>query len=195
MAPPPPIVHGIPTDGSFFEVGSLLIDSGDSSYLICTATLIQDDVVITAGHCAQQINAQLTDHQVVLFSVLEHIDLNTSVYTDSVLIRDAIIHPDFDSYLNNDIALVFLEESIDQPVARMSVAVPDVSWQNNPFTFVGVGNTSENADDEGTKQKTRCWENHTVLVLEEGSQICLKTYFPNIWAISPNSWEIIFQKS
>ena len=33
----------------------------------------------------------------------------------------------------------------------MSLSVPDVTWQNTPFQFVGFGNTSENANDEGHK--------------------------------------------
>ena len=151
---PPPIVNGTPVNGAFTEVGSLLVDYGDSSHLICTATLIQEDVVITAGHCAQQINSQMNNGQSVYFTPFDEIDLDSTIDINSILVKESIIHPDFDESLNNDLALVFLEEGLEISVSRMSVAVPDVTWQNELFTFVGTGNTGETANDEGIKQQT-----------------------------------------
>ena len=60
MSNPPPIVNGTPTNGEFSSVGSLIVDYGNSSHLICTGTLIFEDIVITAGHCSQ-VDALLFD--------------------------------------------------------------------------------------------------------------------------------------
>ena len=48
MPHPPPIVQGTPTNGAFSEVGALIVDYGNASHLICTGTLVTEDVVLTA---------------------------------------------------------------------------------------------------------------------------------------------------
>ena len=155
MPYPPPIVHGSPTNGLFSEVGSLVVDYGNSSHLICTGTLISSNVVLTAGHCSVQIDANLYDSEPVYFIMDEFIDLQNSIDTPQMQIVSTVIHPAFDTYLNNDISLVFLQENASISPAKMDIATPDLNWQNLPFSFVGFGNTSENANDEGRKLQTK----------------------------------------
>ena len=152
MSNPPPIVNGTPTNGEFSSVGSLIVDYGNSSHLICTGTLIFEDIVITAGHCSQQVDALLFDTLPVYFIFDENIELQNIDYTSEIAVSHTKIHPLIDANLNHDISLVFLEQSTDIVPSSMSLSVPDLAWQNIPFTFVGTGNTSEQGNDEGIKR-------------------------------------------
>ena len=152
MSNPPPIVNGTPTNGDFSSVGTLIVDYGNSSHLICTGTLVYENIVITAGHCSQQIDALLSDALPVYFIFDENIDIQNMDYTNEILVSHTIVHPLIDVNLNHDISLVFLEQSTDIVPSNMSLSVPDLTWQNIPFTFVGSGNTSELGNDEGVKR-------------------------------------------
>ena len=69
-------------------------------YLICSGTLIFEDIVITAGHCSQHVDALLFDASPVYFIFDENVELQNMDYTNETAVSHTTIHPLIDANLN-----------------------------------------------------------------------------------------------
>ncbi|GAA2729572.1 S1 family peptidase [Cellulomonas aerilata] len=126
------------------NVGALLVEDDAGGYAsICTGTLIDEDVFLTAAHCLAAVE------EFDLGDVFVSFDTDLTDGVTGVLDGDGVMHPLYGSGgANNayDIAVVLL----DQPVAGIEpAALPEVglldrlqserTLRRQPFTAVGYG--------------------------------------------------------
>jgi secreted trypsin-like serine protease len=120
-----PIVGGTRTS-QFESVGALVVDG----QMHCTGTLIRPNEVLTAGHCVDGVDLTRMEFR-----------LGRSIHEPSRIIRvtGSDLHPQYRrSPLENDIAVVFLEENAPAPPMRL-IASFDSSFVGQELIFVGYG--------------------------------------------------------
>ncbi len=127
-----------------------LMRSGDN---FCTGTLIADDVVLSAGHCAVDLNTGL---ERPISGVTFGFGKDMLNPLHKIAVKKIIPHPDFfpnainddDTFAKNDVALFILQE-------KASAHLPDVlpiplnksslaDLKGKPVQNVGYGATEEN---------------------------------------------------
>jgi trypsin len=115
--------------------------------IFCAAILVWDDVLLSAGHCSSAFNS--SKQSVVIGGTL----LDGSDATDvDVPVRKVIVHPDFrnatfENRIENDVMLVFLNQTGQRaPIAAFN-ADPNVPSDNALVTVIGHGKESLNIDD------------------------------------------------
>ncbi len=123
-----PIVGGWLEPGMEYTVA--ILENGDS---VCTGTLVDARVVITAGHC---VWGNLGNLQV--FFGINANNLNTGTVVD---VDSYEPHPNFNpNALSNDIGVILLDA--DAPVAPAPIlptGVFDAGWVGTELRFVGYG--------------------------------------------------------
>ena len=141
------IVGGTVTD-QWPGVGLYLIDGGAGG--LCTATLVQPGIALTASHCVD--GATEND----LFAVCS--DMAQITAEDLHPVAEAVIHPDYSgqSYNVHDVALLLLENPIeDAEVYAVNTEPIDYTWSETWFHFVGFGSdTYYQGPGSGTKRET-----------------------------------------
>lgn len=151
------IVYGEPDNGEHPNVGSFVgeltdPDTGDSSLIqLCTGTLIDTDVVLSASHCFTGLPPTLTITD-TWFTLDEVIDANKDGVVDptvKLLTGTPVTHPLFGSGgANNtfDIAVFLLDKAVTG-IAPAELPGPgllnDIAWRNETFTAVGYGAVRE----------------------------------------------------
>lgn len=130
-------------------IGCYLIQGGPGG--LCTATLVQPDVLLTAAHCVDTAGSGDTW------------DNAANVWESSVQGRPAIAeahaHPlyeEYDSWYAHDIAVLILEEPIEDidwiPVNTTNV---DHTWGDRWLHYVGYGsNTVYQGSGSGIKRES-----------------------------------------
>lgn len=115
--------------------------------LFCAAILVWDDVLLSAGHCSAAFNS--SKQSVMIGGTL----LDGSDATDrDVPVRKVIVHPDFKTAtfgnrLENDVMLVFLNQTGQlAPIASFN-ADPNLPSDNALVTVIGHGKENLNIDD------------------------------------------------
>lgn len=149
---PPPIVNGTTTD-NFEAVGVLAavdLDAGVGSPF-CTATLIADEAVVTAGHCAEAALVYQADYDIAWL-----VGESLSSAEQLVLVEGWEIHPDY-TFAGNEVAAdvaVGLLERSPTGVTPMPVlgSTPGGGWYTQDLQLVGYGITGDNRQDAGTKR-------------------------------------------
>lgn len=123
-----PIVGGWLEPGMEYTVA--ILENGDP---VCTGTLVDTRVVVTAGHCVWGNLGTLR----VFFGINAN-NLNTGTTVD---VDSYEPHPSFNPYaLSDDIGVIILDE--DAPVAAAPIlptGVFDASWIGTDLRFVGYG--------------------------------------------------------
>ncbi len=136
-----PIVGGWIEPG--MESSLAILEYGDP---VCSGTLVDTRLVVTAGHCVYGVSSPLQ----VFFGVNANRP-NTGQVVD---VDSYTIHPDFNyNTLNADIAV--MELATDAPVTpspMLPAGVFDNSWVGQPLRFVGYGSTNWYGNGSGRKR-------------------------------------------
>jgi secreted trypsin-like serine protease len=105
----------------------------------CGASFIGEKWVLTAAHCVEDANSQFLKVNIGEF------DLSDGA-SDAKAIKQIYIHPEYDegSDFNNDIALIELVESIDNPSLKLldDNASRQLALAHSPATVIGWGNVN-----------------------------------------------------
>ncbi|KAF4517254.1 hypothetical protein B566_EDAN011638 [Ephemera danica] len=122
-----------------YQVGIFLSSGG-----FCGGTLIKEDVILTAGHCAEGIG-QFECH-FAAHSINNDNEANRVIVTT----RNKLVHAMWTPQtLNNDIALLFLPQTVSGPGIEI-MRLPSHSMESDTFegavaTFTGWGRISQQA--------------------------------------------------
>jgi len=152
QATPPPVVNGSET-ASWPAIGLLAAVDLDANQgaPFCSATLVGNQAVVTAAHCAEaaQLYAEKYD---VAFIVGD----SMSTADQLVLVDDWTIHPDFvfsGDEVAADVAVGFLATR-PPGVAPMPVLGEPLgeTWYDRDLTLVGYGITGDDLLDAGVKR-------------------------------------------
>ena len=162
------IVGGMPTS-DWPAIGAYLIDGG---YGLCTATLVADDVLLTAAHCAE---GSTNDD---LFYVGANI--NNATWQDVYSISDAIIHPSYNPNSSHprDVAVLLLNQPLNsvEPIPVNTTAFTN-SWRGDWLHYVGFGsNTTYSGSGAGQKRETDIqindYDSYVYIHYTEGTNTC-----------------------
>ncbi len=135
-----PILHG----EDDFSQEHMAVIAIVSQQMMCTATLITEDVVMTAGHCME---GQMANDFTVLFG--------SNLYNATRrYVVDYLVHPEY-SYISRDIALMRLSSPAPADVSPIpylpkSLGITDQDLGTS-IEFVGFGQTE---DGYGSTKKT-----------------------------------------
>ena len=126
---------------------------GSSNYHICGASLIHDDILITAAHCAMDADS------VRIGAYTHFANSNGGAKMHQSAVADFTIHPSFyaDKYnrLHFDFALLKLKEPVTDPDLLKSIVKLDLngeysgqyeSVEGEPLTAIGLGQIEEEGD-------------------------------------------------
>jgi len=136
------ITYGEPDGGAHPNVGVLVFELDGEKFGICSGTLIDSDVFLTAGHCTSFL--QSLGITVVWVSFDTEFDAETSALHQGTYVT----HPDFghDFARFNDLAVVLLDEEVDiTPASLPALGLFDQmgprGLKGQQFTAVGYGST------------------------------------------------------
>lgn len=146
------IIDGSPT-GDYPAVAALLVDGGYAA--LCTATLVDEDAVLTAGHCAS-LGSESHDDLVFFGSSL----WGTG---EEFRVTEAIIHPEYDPEgPAHDVALLFLDGLPDLDPMRLNDQAMDSAWEGETIRLVGFGTTDSYYGDTAGEKRFADGEIHDV---------------------------------
>lgn len=138
-------IIGGTTDSGHDAVAMLYYDDGPNSYL-CSGTLIDKDVYLTAGHCIETTNASK-------YYVLGGTNLNASApdwYRGATLARH---HPAYNGNFTHDVGIVVLDQEAPvTPYRWLANDEDDVYDVGTGFTAVGYGASNGNGGGSGIKR-------------------------------------------
>ena len=163
------------TPGQILAVGALATQEGMGYSNFCTATLISDDLVLTAAHCVSDAWGSGTRDPDEVFFVVG-VDVNTPVHVFSVSALHK--HPSYEWEADHDVGLVVLDEPAPQVVPEIQ-PIP-INTDALPGEFVGevvqnVGYGATHDDDLNTR---RWWTEEPVTDLAAGEF----TVYGNGWS-------------
>lgn len=150
LATPPPIVNGEVEEG-FPSVVSLGAEFNGQYFSLCTGTLITPRVVLSAGHCGEDIPLEAVISLGVAFFGTE-IDS-----ADQVGLVDLHIHPDYEplesfNLPEYDIGIIVLEEDAPEDPTWFRQHAFEDDDLDTWMTSVGFGVTSSAGNGSGTKR-------------------------------------------
>jgi hypothetical protein len=145
-----PIINGTPTE-DFAPVGAIGVLSGDYLYgPFCSATLIDPNWVLTAGHCVDALNRDYAGYQGVF--LLGYDFTREEGYAGLAYIAEAFSHPSYSSSnMAYDIGLLRLSgmgvfSAGLMPVNRETIGQ---TWIGDDLRYVGFGVTDRYGGSAG----------------------------------------------
>lgn len=136
-----------PIVGGWIEAGMesslAILEYGDP---VCSGTLVDSRLVVTAGHCVFGVSSPLQ----VFFGV----NANRPGTGQVVDVDSYTIHPNF-NYNTLDADIAVMELAADAPVTpspMLPAGVFDNSWVGQPLRFVGYGSTNWYGNGSGRKR-------------------------------------------
>ena len=172
----PPVVGG-DTTSEWPAVGVLLACSSSWCTEYCSATLVEQNWVVTAAHCVEALD----DYDDYGYTNYFGVGRTVNNLDDYAEITRGIEHPQYNrNTLQHDIGLAELRGSGITTVDPMPVNEDSVrgSWVGEELSYVGYGVTSDNANDSGTKRfadmEIYGFDNQFVYTLdvEDGQNVC-----------------------
>lgn len=145
-AAPPPVVGGTVSD-AWPAVGVIELVQGSSATPLCSATLIGPERVLTAAHCAADLEA-LVDVGLDI-----RVGFGPEGEAAEGWVEGVVLHPDWTpAGFEDDLAL--LRVSPVEGVAPMALleGAPDATWVGEGLTGVGYGDADEVGGGAGTKR-------------------------------------------
>jgi secreted trypsin-like serine protease len=169
---PPAIVNGVPTADYEAVGGLLVVDSSGYGGVICSGTLVDPSVAVTAAHCVQALDSDYVDFD-AYFVIGEDLYASGGI-VDHALVRSATANANFDTdSLQNDIGVLELDSAITRasPMPVNTDPLND-SWVGRSLTYVGYGVTSDDASDGGVRRTAD-------LPIKSVDPVFVRSYDPN----------------
>ena len=169
----PPVIEYVCSTTTAITNGYVSIDRRATVRLNgCSGTIIGPHTVLTAAHCTPE---ELTYNVVV------------SVEGDkSYEAVDTFPHPDYTGPSENDIGLIFVEETLPEPYARVATPSPD---ECHYLVMQGYGYTDAEEKDFGKLHEAAAYELETTAELiyyrgPDGAQTCYGDSGGPVYAIT-----------
>ncbi|MCB9762357.1 MAG: trypsin-like serine protease [Alphaproteobacteria bacterium] len=147
-----PVVNGQLEPG-FPSTVSLGVPWGASVLHVCTGNLITPEIVLSAAHCGDDVNAEA----IVAFG-RAWVGETARDADDELTFRDAFIHPDFalgtppfEPFTENDVAVLVLAEPA--PMEATPIRLTPVTDAELGTTMLAVGYGATGGDGQGTGVK------------------------------------------
>ena len=157
------------TAAQALAVGGVLVDSGGWGLeILCTATLVAPNVVLTAAHCIVTSPHSELSAAEVAFGVGADLASPRHVFPASAV----YVHPDYDywaSDASHDVAILVLEEDATAvlgaeiaPVPVHCAALASAGFVGEPIQVVGYGALDKWGEEYGTERQ---WAVETIVAL------------------------------
>jgi secreted trypsin-like serine protease len=147
------IVGGAPAeDGTYPWLAYIWRKTGEETF-VCSGTVVAPNVVLTAGHCAEQLTTGVPYEPSDYVVVTGNVDWTASPRTLSGVAR-VIVYPGFDrSSLVGDAALLVLSTPTSQPALTLASYPSDVALLAGGTSAIvaGWGETKKEAKDATTR--------------------------------------------
>jgi secreted trypsin-like serine protease len=126
------IVGGQPASAGTFPWLAVVIDdlpNGDAQ--LCTGTVLSSNVVLTAGHCAEDVTTGAVDATSGFVVVTGSLDRTATATRQLSAVSKVIVHPGFDAATldGGDAALLVLSTPTTAPAVTLATAGDVALWQ------------------------------------------------------------------
>ncbi|KAK9873471.1 hypothetical protein WA026_022704 [Henosepilachna vigintioctopunctata] len=119
---------------------ALFKEVNGSSTLLCEATLISENSLLTSAHCVTWENSRRAVTSSLLGVRLKNINAEQAGKNDVYKVKNVIIHPGFnEKSLTNDIALIKLEGVPEVDDATQPICLPDAGKLPEESFILGYG--------------------------------------------------------
>jgi secreted trypsin-like serine protease len=139
------IVGGQPASAGTFPWLALVIDdlpNGDAE--LCTGTVVSPNVVLTAGHCGEDVTTGVVDAASGFVVVTGSLDWTDAAKRHVSGVSQVIVHPGYTpaTFDGGDAALLVLSTPTKAPAATLAPASDSALWQPNASVAIaGWGKT------------------------------------------------------
>ena len=139
------IVGGQPASAGTFPWLALIIDDlPNGTAELCTGTVLSPNVVLTAGHCGEDVTTGAVDAASGFVVVTGSLDWTDTASRQVSGVSQVIVHPGYNPATldGGDAALLVLSTPTTAPAVRLATAADSALWQpNSSVAVAGWGKT------------------------------------------------------